>query len=823
MGLAKIWSRLQSRLFLAKLSIKIKLIVIFIVIKVIPLVLLCWLAWYQVVQLADKLETQSMEMVLATRGMVGQVGEIAVNDSVKALDVKSTEKIEHMTVDTAKAVAVFLYDRDRDVRLAAQLPPNEETYRKFITTLTRPIIEHGEWVPDREGTSWVPVDLPADNALDVYTTVKDNEKDWHYCKPEIIGKSVDQPLYLEITFVDLDGNEKVKVTSSDLLPSELRNVANKENTWCKAETYFEKLSALQPGEIYVSDLIGPYIGSPIIGAYTPRAAMEQGIEFAPEKAAYAGKENPVGIHFRGLIRWATPLVQNGQIVGYITMALDQRHLAEFTNHIIPTQERYSAIPDASSGNYAFIWDYKGRSIVHPRDHSIVGYDPATGEPALPWLEETIYQEWEDSGLPIAQFLKTAPTFLEPSQKKKPAAQLTKSGFVGLDGRYLNFAPQCAGWHELTEHGGSGSFLIFWSGLWKLTTAAAIPYYTGQYGDSPRGFGYVTIGANVDEFHRSANEMNNHIHLMVNNYVQDIDDRQKTNRQAVGATLKQAVNNLTLSTLIMVIMVIIVAIWMATFLTRRIKAMIMGIRVFQKGNLDERLQITSNDEMGDLANAFNTMAESLKISIIELRGARDRADEANQVLEQTVAERTGDLKEMNIKLQEEIVERKRAEKIIRKLAYYDSLTGLPNRALFQKRFSEELMRIKKANGIFAVLFLDLDGFKNVNDTYGHEVGDRVLCEVARRLKGVMRTSDVVSRLGGDEFAIIAIDITDTRNAVSVARKILAALNPAIIINGDELFIGASVGISICPAEGEDVATLLKKADTAMYKMKKRNKD
>jgi hypothetical protein len=166
-----------------------------------------------------------------------------------------------------------------------------------------------------------------DNGPDVRTKVKENEKDWHYHKPETRGKQVEQPLYLEITFVDLEGNEKIKVTSSELVTKELRNVANKENTWCKAEGYFEKLTALKPGEIYVSDLIGAYVGSPVVGPYTPQAAQERGILFEPEKAAYAGKENPVGIRFRGLIRWATPVISNGQIIGYITMALDQRHLA----------------------------------------------------------------------------------------------------------------------------------------------------------------------------------------------------------------------------------------------------------------------------------------------------------------------------------------------------------------------------------------------------------------------------------------------------------------------------------------------------------------
>lgn len=817
----KIWSQLQSWILMTNHSIKVKLIVIFTIMKVIPLVLLAWLAWYQVMELAATMEMQNTAMIDATRGMVEQVGEFIVSDSSKALNIKSREQIEHLTTDTAKVVASFLYDRDRDIKLLAGLPPNQGTYQQFITTLTRPIVEHEPWVLASDGKRWVPATIPSDNSPTLNTKVNDNEKDWHYRKPEILGKAVQRPLYLEITFLDLEGNEKLKVTSSDLLPQELQNVSHKENTWCKAETYFEKLSTLKAGEIYVSDVIGPYVGSPIIGQYTPESAQEKGIEFAPEEAAYAGKENPVGKKFQGLIRWATPVVQDDQIVGYVTMALDHQHLAEFTNQIVPTEERYTAIPDANNGNYAFIWDYKGRSIVHPRHHSIVGYDASTGEPAIPWLEESVYKAWQESGMPLAQFLENTPSFFEPSITKKPAAELTKAGYLGLDGRYLNFAPQCMGWYELTEKGGSGSFLILWSGLWKLTTAATIPYYTGQYGDNSRGFGYVTIGANADEFHRPANEITNHIQWIINNYLKDIDERQQSNSQAVLDTIRRTLHNLTLTTLVMSVVVIIVAIWIATFITLRIKTIIQGIHVFQKGNLDERIQIMSNDEIGALGKAFNVMAESLKNSIINLKDARDRADKVNQVLEQTVEERTCDLKGTNAKLQAEINERKRAEKIIKNLAYHDSLTGLPNRTLFQEKVEEELLRIEKVPAKFAVFFLDLNKFKAINDTYGHEVGDKILCEVAQRLKRVMRNRDIVSRLGGDEFTILATDIESHDDAVCIARKILVTLTPPMLVNGYELSVGASVGISVCPDDGKDLQNLLKKADTAMYKMKKEN--
>jgi hypothetical protein len=152
-----------------------------------------------------------------------------------------------------------------------------------------------------------------------------------------------------------------------------------------------------------------------------------------------------------------------------------------------------------------MWDYQDRSIAHPRHQSIIGVDPATGEYEQPWLDTETHEAWKKSGKPLNVFLATAPIFDRQSRDKKPSAEQGKAGIRGLDCRYLGFAPQCHGWNDLTQDGGSGSFVILWSGVWKLTTAATIPYYTGPYGKSRRGFGYVTIGANVDEFHKAATD------------------------------------------------------------------------------------------------------------------------------------------------------------------------------------------------------------------------------------------------------------------------------------------------------------------------------
>jgi hypothetical protein len=177
---------------------------------------------------------------------------------------------------------------------------------------------------------------------------------------------------------------------------EKRDVSDRLNTYVKAETYWPELLKLKPGEIYVSDVIGAYVGSNHIGMYTPdnlaQAAKTRGyeIEYAPGAQAYAGEENPNGRRFEGIVRWATPVTDdNGKIIGYASFALNHDHIMEFVDHITPMGERYSELPSAYSGNYAFIWDYLSRSICHPRHHSIVGFNPSSGKRETPRLESSL--------------------------------------------------------------------------------------------------------------------------------------------------------------------------------------------------------------------------------------------------------------------------------------------------------------------------------------------------------------------------------------------------------------------------------------------------
>lgn len=169
---------------------------------------------------------------------------------------------------------------------------------------------------------------------------------------------------------------------------------------------------------------------------------------------------------------------------------------------------------------------------------------------------------------------------------------------------------------------------------------------------------------------------------------------------------------------------------------------------------------------------------------------------------------------------DITERKQAEKRLNELAYFDQLTGLPNRTHFRERLDQSLREIHASQQYIAVMLLDLDRFKEVNDTLGHGMGDQLLQCVAKRLSACMREHDTVCRLGGDEFVIILPDIHGLSHAESMAQRIIMAFREPFIVDGYELHITVSIGICFAPLDGSDTSTLLKNADLAMYSAKSR---
>jgi diguanylate cyclase (GGDEF)-like protein len=161
--------------------------------------------------------------------------------------------------------------------------------------------------------------------------------------------------------------------------------------------------------------------------------------------------------------------------------------------------------------------------------------------------------------------------------------------------------------------------------------------------------------------------------------------------------------------------------------------------------------------------------------------------------------------------------------LRELALFDTLTKLPNRTLFMIEFQNELNRAQRNKTKIALLFIDLDGFKSVNDTYGHQVGDILLQEVAKKLLSCVRKTDIVSRLSGDEFTVVLTDITDSQEVLKVAQHIITELNKDILIHHKVIHVGASIGVAIYPDNAKDLDTMVKYADSAMYISKNSGKN
>ena len=179
---------------------------------------------------------------------------------------------------------------------------------------------------------------------------------------------------------------------------------------------------------------------------------------------------------------------------------------------------------------------------------------------------------------------------------------------------------------------------------------------------------------------------------------------------------------------------------------------------------------------------------------------------------------GRLSELRQRVRRTNEELSNALEMIQKMATHDTLTGLPNRALFNETLGHAIARAARHHRPAALFFLDLDRFKNINDTLGHGVGDRVLQEAARRLTGAVRASDMVARLGGDEFVLLVEDFEQASDLVDIAAKIQAAFEGTFAVEAHELALSASVGVCTYPQDGEDAQTLLSNADIAMYRAK-----
>jgi diguanylate cyclase (GGDEF)-like protein/PAS domain S-box-containing protein len=195
----------------------------------------------------------------------------------------------------------------------------------------------------------------------------------------------------------------------------------------------------------------------------------------------------------------------------------------------------------------------------------------------------------------------------------------------------------------------------------------------------------------------------------------------------------------------------------------------------------------------------------------------RKDGSEFQLEFTITEMTGAAGPQLVTVFRDITERKRAEEQLTALALHDPMTGVANREHFNRRLEEAFARRRRGGGALALLFLDLDRFKLVNDGLGHEVGDGLLTGFAARLSASVRETDFVSRLGGDEFTVILENLTEPADAAGVAEKVLAAMRAPIAVGAHALAASVSIGIAVC-REGDTPRTLMRRADAALYEAK-----
>ena len=170
-----------------------------------------------------------------------------------------------------------------------------------------------------------------------------------------------------------------------------------------------------------------------------------------------------------------------------------------------------------------------------------------------------------------------------------------------------------------------------------------------------------------------------------------------------------------------------------------------------------------------------------------------------------------------------LQRQKTEEMMRHEALHDRLTGLPNRTLLGEKLNLALQNARRKGSLFALMFLDLDHFKIVNDTLGHAIGDRLLQAVVKRLSSCLREGDTIARWGGDEFIILLPNISRAKDAAAIAQRILEVLQGEFDLEGNKVAIGSSIGIAIYPEDGDDSDILMKKADGALYRAKEEGRN
>ena len=329
---------------------------------------------------------------------------VTVKGAVTVLDQTSQESIKIRAINTADEVAVFLNDRKRDLMIATIIPASDAAYKKFVN--------------ENRKNLWV----------------KEGDK----------IRQASAPIYVEMAFIDRNGNETVKIVNGEAAKAKLANVSNPANTTFKTEDYFAKAKALNQGEIYVS---------PVTGLYVKRTDFEK------------------GKRFEGIIRFATPVYGKDGLQGVVALTMDARFLAAFTDHVIPTSPTPVFEADAATGNYAYMVDNRGFMISHPNDYHIAGLT-AEGTPVPALTKENSEAQ---------------------TKKSEEVLNVPQMGFVDPT------LPEIA---KDAVAGKSGGKTYKFGGHTKFVAYAPIKFFTKEFPE-PGGFGWIGMGVDVEKFNEQA--------------------------------------------------------------------------------------------------------------------------------------------------------------------------------------------------------------------------------------------------------------------------------------------------------------------------------